>query len=506
MSIPMPKKVVIIGAGIAGLSTGCYAQNNGYETEIYEAHTLPGGLCTAWKRKGYVIDGCIHWLTGSGPGNSFYQVWHELGVLPGLRMVDHSAFFRFTGLDGRTFVLYADPDRLERHMKELSPGDAPAIEEFCRLVRRLSVVGLPVGQAPELMGPWDALKTIFTLGPYMKDLMTISRTTLAEFGARFQDPLLRQGITQSLYDGNTPLLALVMTLGPMSRKAAGFPIGGSLEFSRRLERRFLGLGGKTFYRSKVVKILEKDGLAVGVKLADGREVAADHVVSAADMKATLYSMLDGSRVHDLHLELMERTKLMDPCVQVTFGVDLDFSEDCDMIGEAFELSEPLEVAGRRREWFGLKNYSYDPSLAPAGRSVVNCFLPTDWEYWERFTAEDPGYQAEKEKIAAACADAIEGRYPGFKKKIEVTDVATPLTFARYTGSWKGTFMTWMLGPDFQRKHPFVPKTVPGLGHLWLASMWTKPPGGLPGAAKAGREVVQLICRQDHRRFKADTMA
>lgn len=66
----MPKKIIIIGAGIAGLSAGCYARMNGYEAEIYEMHDKPGGLCTSWKREGYTIDGCIHWLIGSNPNSS----------------------------------------------------------------------------------------------------------------------------------------------------------------------------------------------------------------------------------------------------------------------------------------------------------------------------------------------------------------------------------------------------------------------------------------------------
>ncbi len=61
----MDKSVIIIGAGIGGLSTGCYAQMNGYKTRIFEMGDKPGGLCTAWQRKGYIIDGCLHWLVGS---------------------------------------------------------------------------------------------------------------------------------------------------------------------------------------------------------------------------------------------------------------------------------------------------------------------------------------------------------------------------------------------------------------------------------------------------------
>ncbi|HSV30486.1 MAG TPA: FAD/NAD(P)-binding protein [Atribacteraceae bacterium] len=50
------KKVLIIGAGIAGLSAGSYLRRNGYDTEIFETHALPGGLCTAWKRGDYTFD------------------------------------------------------------------------------------------------------------------------------------------------------------------------------------------------------------------------------------------------------------------------------------------------------------------------------------------------------------------------------------------------------------------------------------------------------------------
>ncbi len=43
------KSIIIIGAGVAGLTAGCYAQMNGYQTRILEMHNQPGGLCTAWK-------------------------------------------------------------------------------------------------------------------------------------------------------------------------------------------------------------------------------------------------------------------------------------------------------------------------------------------------------------------------------------------------------------------------------------------------------------------------
>ncbi|MCJ7666486.1 MAG: NAD(P)/FAD-dependent oxidoreductase, partial [Actinobacteria bacterium] len=76
----MKKKIVIIGGGIAGLSTGCYAQLNGYDSEIYEMHTMPGGVCTSWKRGDYLFDHCLHWVLGSNKGTSLYPIFKELGV------------------------------------------------------------------------------------------------------------------------------------------------------------------------------------------------------------------------------------------------------------------------------------------------------------------------------------------------------------------------------------------------------------------------------------------
>jgi NAD(P)-binding Rossmann-like domain len=59
-------KLLIVGGGLAGLSAGCYARVNNFAVTIVEHNLALGGVCTAWHRGPYLIDGCIHWLTG-GP-------------------------------------------------------------------------------------------------------------------------------------------------------------------------------------------------------------------------------------------------------------------------------------------------------------------------------------------------------------------------------------------------------------------------------------------------------
>ena len=72
------RKVLIIGGGLAGLSAGCYAASSGYAVTIVEHNLALGGVCTAWPRGPYTIDGCIHWLTGG----AFEQVYRELEIIP----------------------------------------------------------------------------------------------------------------------------------------------------------------------------------------------------------------------------------------------------------------------------------------------------------------------------------------------------------------------------------------------------------------------------------------
>ena len=430
------KTIAIIGAGIAGLAAGCYGRMNGYRTMIFEAHGLPGGLCTAWTRSGYTFDGCIHWLTGSAPDDSLYPVWEELGAVQGRQMYDHDVFWRIVGADGRTFSLYANPDRLEEHMKKLSPADAELIEQLCGWVREFASFGMPVGKPRELMSAIDGLKLAARYFRHMRSLKALTQTTLGRFAERFRDPLLAAGLVQSVGE-HTPMIGLIMTLAPMHRHAAGFPAGGSLAFARAIETRYLSLGGEIRYGARVARVLEKDGKAIGIELEGGAQVNADYVVSAGDLRTTLETLLDGTRMDETHRVLLESGRLYAPCVQVSFGVKTVIDDLDEPLGEAFRIAHPIHLAGADVEWMNAKSYAFDPSLAPEGCSVVTSILSTDWETWEALRDDRKAYEAEKSRIAEACAEAIEARYPGFKKAIEVTDVATPVTFERYTGNWKG---------------------------------------------------------------------
>jgi len=140
------------------LAAGCYAQMNGYETQIFEMHDQPGGVCTSWKRKDYTIDACLNWLVGSNPKSNFYPIWEELGAIKNRQFINFEQFRRIEDKDGKAFIIYGDLDRLEKHMIELAPEDKAIIQSFIGGAKNLTKFNLPTEKAPELYNAYDMLK------------------------------------------------------------------------------------------------------------------------------------------------------------------------------------------------------------------------------------------------------------------------------------------------------------------------------------------------------------
>ena len=104
----MMKKIVIVGAGISGLAAGIYALQSGFDATIYESHTIPGGASTSWRRKGYLFEGGMHWLTGSSPKAPLNRLWREVGALNDQVPIYNRDPFLTFAYHGQTGYLYRD--------------------------------------------------------------------------------------------------------------------------------------------------------------------------------------------------------------------------------------------------------------------------------------------------------------------------------------------------------------------------------------------------------------
>lgn len=495
------QSIIIIGAGIAGLSAGCYAQMNGFDSQIFELHSLPGGLCTAWKRKGFTFDGCIHWLVGSRPGSSLNTLWRELGAVQGRTFYDAQEFINVRDSDGKTLIVYTDIDRFVQHMLDISPEDAPHIREFGQAVKsvsRFSSVLPTPGQMPPLK---NLFKLAISSFPALSIIRKYSKTTIHEFARRFQNPFLRKAFVALFDMPDFPMTAMIMTLAWLDDKDAGYPIGGSLVFAQAIEKRYLDLGGKIHYQRRVKKIIVENDQAVGVILEDGDEIRADYVISAADGHATLFEMLEGKYLNDEFRSYYKEMPIFNPIVQVSLGINRFLADQPDMC--SILLDEPVTIAGRERKTLGFRNFRFDPTLTPPGKSAVTVTLDADYDYWKALADDEERYESEKKQTAISVINTLDKHIPGFAGLVEVIDVATPLTYERYTGNWRGSMEGWLITTqsfDLVMKGG-MPKALPGLRNFYMIGQWVEPGGGVPTGATSARSVIGKICKQEKQPFR-----
>jgi phytoene dehydrogenase-like protein len=272
-------KLIVIGAGIAGLSTAVHAARNGYEVEVFEHHTEPGGVCTAWRRGDYTIDGCIHWLVGAAPGHPMWRLYEEIGATEGVRFLPVQKFVRHLDeASGISLEIGSDLDDMVAQVRAISPADAPVFQEIADAGREHQLMAMMPIDAPELTSAWAWLSAAWKARGDLL-FMATHRASTAELRHRIQHPVLRDFVGRMFPE--IPFAFATAVFGELARGTLGTVEGGSHRFSEAIATKLAGLGGAIRYRHDVDEILVVDDRAVGVRTTDGGTHLADRVISCA---------------------------------------------------------------------------------------------------------------------------------------------------------------------------------------------------------------------------------
>jgi phytoene desaturase len=498
--------VVIIGAGVAGLATGCFAQMNGYRSHIFEHHSAPGGVAAAWKRKAYLFDGGIHFVMGHKPGTGLYDLYRQLGIVPANRFVDLTTFGRFVDEpSGRSVDVSQDLDRLARDLKALSPLDASVVDGLvagARAMQGLDMSEMGLSKPAELVGPLDRLKELWSMRRLLKYVTGKYGQPVSSYTRSLHDPCLRT-LLENLFLPEVPVYFVFMLLALLADGQLGLLEGGCVDFVRAMEKHYLELGGQVTYRATVEEILVENDRAVGVRLTESspppREQRAHAVVSAADGFSTIFQMLGGRYVNSKIEERYSRWPTFRPLLMINYGVAQDFAGQPPFTMIALE--RPLNAGDRTVDHLLVRIFNYSPRFAPPGKTVVQVETETGWDYWNNLQQKDrAGYDEEKLRIAALVLERLEAHHLGLSANVEVTDVSTPYTTWRYTLNHKGAWEGWMMTPQAMRTQ--VERTLPGLGGFYMAGQWVMPGGGVPPCLYSGRHAVELLCRHDRKPFSS----
>lgn len=493
-------KVVIVGGGVSGLTTGIYLRINGYDTTIVDLNSSLGGACTGWERSGCYIDGCIHWLTGTNPNSSYYELWTDThAILPNTDVFLQEDFSVFDFGGGKKITIWADAVKFEKELLEFAPEDEKQIKKFCKLIRRFQTIEGPVNKPVDMMGPGQLIYTgLAMVGDYYWASKT-QKIDAAEYGKRFKNANIRKMFASYMAPGYN-LMSMLYMLAHVTDHNGGIPIGGSKGVADRMAAYYSSLGGKAILNKEVEEIIVEHGMATGVRLKTGEVINGDWTVSATPVETCLNKLLKGKySVQKIHDRLADRKNYpIYTFTTVVFKVHKDLSDK--PLSRHVYIDKPV-VMDKEYDGIALRNYSYDKTLkCTPGCSVLQAGVMGNddmYFYWKKFK-EAGTYREEKRKYGELIKRIVEERCPEYEGLLEIIDIITPCTYERYLHSRHGSFQGFIhtaKGKSLMQKG-----IVPGLDRFILSGQCIFYSGGLPPAAITGRFAAQRICKADGVKF------
>ncbi|AYL99234.1 1-hydroxycarotenoid 3,4-desaturase CrtD [Mucilaginibacter celer] len=287
-------KALIIGAGIAGIATAIRLAIKGYQVEVYEANSYPGGKLSQFTQSGYRFD--------AGP--SLFTMPQYIDELFRLAGKEPSQYFRYQQLDevcryfyedGTRLTAYADADRFASEVSEKTNEPSSSVDHYFKksgiiynitnhvfLERSLHLLKTYLR--------WDTFKSILRFGK-----IDPFRTMHKANESFFKDARMVQFFDRyATYNGSNPYSApATLNVIPHLEQHFGayFPEGGMYSITDSLVQLAEGLGVKFHYNSKVDEIVLDGRIAKGIKV-NGEVINADAVLSNMDVWFTYHRLLN----------------------------------------------------------------------------------------------------------------------------------------------------------------------------------------------------------------------
>jgi phytoene dehydrogenase-like protein len=491
------KKVIIVGAGISGLTAGIYLLDNGYEVTIYEKNPLPGGVCMGWYRKGIYIEGCAHWIVGANPSSNLFPLWKHIGAISDEKKTySTSCLSEFELSDGRIFHFYSSLKSLYKEMVSFFPEDKALIREFIYRCWTYRFVRVPVKKPVESMNVFEKLFFGLKMAPMGISYLKYRHVSVGEFASRAKSKDLASVFTRYL-SSDYNMHSFFYLQGTFSRGESGLFEGGSLAMSLRIADRFKSEGGLLCLSSPVKEIILEDGVAKGIKLESGETKEADFVISSADAHFTFANLL-GGKIKDPYFEKRFADRKSFPLISA-FQFSFATKKDITHLPNTIDCLCSFELLGRKVSSLSVRSFAFDKSLCRNGYTPLTVLLLAKEGDYAKLKAMDKNeYIAYKNEKGTQIASILEKKAGLEKGDIELLDVATPLTYEHYTNAYEGSYMSFLstkFSKELWRKGNFK-----GAKNFFYCGQWTMSPGGLPIALFTGKHAAYRIAKADGKKF------
>ena len=500
--------VVVIGAGMGGLTAAAVAAKAGLSVFSAEMNGAPGGCVSGFSRNGFQFETAVHWLNLFGPDGPARKLLSYL--LPSVPETPRPQTIR--RFKGETFdyTLTENPDALRDTLIRDFPRDEKGLVRFFDAARQMGVAFKRLTQM--MQGPQTlALNERFRLFcattaaglPFMR-----YGGWSAERGLRHFFP---SGGPGRMFCSEAALLSCLVPIGWIYTNNYHLaPKGGAATLARELSKTVGAYGGDIRLNTRAVRIVMERGRAVGVVFEDRDkkefEVSCKYVIAACDTEYLYTQLLPESVVPRRLVRNIRRADLYDSAVTISLGLNRparDFGVGEEMIYLTKDDLPRAEQDGgdpRDARITLLSSASADPSLAPPGKGTLTIYLPAKLSLYDGWhTAEGFSKTAAYRELKQQYADTVIKRIehalmPGLRDSIEVCDVASPVTYLRYTGNRDGTIMGTRM--SFKNLLRGVSGYQSPVRNVLIGGQWAEYSGGIPTAIRAGANAAMMILKRE----------
>jgi phytoene dehydrogenase-like protein len=441
--------VVVIGAGIGGLTAAALLADAGLKVKVFDQHVVAGGYCHSYVRKAhhlnkpvlYRFDAGPHDFSGVQPGGPFNTLLHRLGVAD---RIDWERVTQSFHSAGGAIDVPADWRDYVRLLGERFPDSAAGIsalfDEIKAIFDDMFSTAASRGGVPGSPSTIDELLAFPRAHPHAYKWM--NRPFAELIAAHVRDPAVVaviNGLSGYIGDGSEPpSCARMVPIFGYYFHGGYYPRGGSGVVAEALVAAITARGGEIRLKTAVKQVLVEGDRATGVVLASGETVRACAVVSNADLKRTLLELVPPDALPQGFRDRIAAAAPANSCFSVHLGVDF-----VPALGPSTHLHAPMQL--------GIAMMSKcDASAAPPGHSILSLialvpheeaqswFPPAgsgnDWKEWRR--SDD--YLRRKEAFGDRMIAAAETAIPGLSQHIVYRTEASPVTYARYDWASAGS--------------------------------------------------------------------
>ncbi len=508
---------VIIGAGHNGLTAAAYLARAGYSTLVVERRDIVGGCCVTEE----IAPGCRASTTSYIASMLRPEVIRDLQLAAhGLRMVPCDPALQVPFPDGHLVSWWSNRDQVVEELRKISPRDA---ETFVRVDDRLKKLARylqpfflepPPEPGTQSFGGWSDL---FRAGKRFRGISSAEISHLVSFlTGSLGDFLDRNYESEKVktlflannvygkhggpYQPGTALGLLFHLLSGGEHDQQGFyghVMGGMGSITNAMAKAARAFGAEIRTSAPVQQIDSRDGRVRAVVLEDGTEIRARVVLSNADPKRTFLGMVPERDLPADFVHAVRGIKMDGPCAKVnivlaeeprftgtpasydpqqrslfTLVPSLEFAERCYDIAKFGEIPEQL--------WVDCVIASNaDPSLAPAGKHVMTCFVQ-----YVPYKLRQGTWDDNRELLGDRVVKKIAEYAPNVPSAIVARQVLTPLDLERTYGLTEGN----IFHGDLNLEQLFFNRPVAGwsqyrtpIAGLYLCGAGAHPGGGVTGA-------------------------